>query len=139
VLINKTMRKYSLFTMIAVFSVATLTLSGFLNFKEDQVRHIVVFKYKAGATTQQIQQVTKAFGDLKKAIPGIVSFEHGVNDSPENKNAGFTHVYMVTFENTKARDTYLPHPEHKKFGELLGKLDILEDLFVVDYSAKIKL
>lgn len=138
-LINKTMRKYSLFTMIAVFSVATLTLSGFLNFKEDQVRHIVVFKYKAGATTQQIQQVTKAFGDLKKAIPGIVSFEHGVNDSPENKNAGFTHVYMVTFENTKARDTYLPHPEHKKFGELLGKLDILEDLFVVDYSAKIKL
>ncbi len=133
------MRKYSLFTMIAVFSVATLTLSGFLNFKEDQVRHIVVFKYKAGATTQQIQQVTKAFGDLKKAIPGIVSFEHGVNDSPENKNAGFTHVYMVTFENTKARDTYLPHPEHKKFGELLGKLDILEDLFVVDYSAKIKL
>ena len=133
------MRKYSLFTMIAVFSVATLTLSGFLNFKEDQVRHIVVFKYKAGATTQQIQQMTKAFGDLKKAIPGIVSFEHGVNDSPENKNAGFTHVYMVTFENTKARDTYLPHPEHKKFGELLGKLDILEDLFVVDYSAKIKL
>ena len=46
---------------------------------------------------------------------------------------------MVTFENAKARDTYLPHPEHKKFGELLGKLDILEDLFVVDYSAKIKL
>ena len=133
------MKKYSLFTMIAVFSVATLTLSGFLNFKDDQVRHIVVFKYKPGATEQQIQQVTKAFGDLKKAIPGIVSFEHGVNDSPENKNAGFTHVYMVTFENAKARDTYLPHPEHKKFGELLGKLDILEDLFVVDYSAKIKL
>jgi hypothetical protein len=27
---------------------------------------------------------------------------------------------------------YLPHPEHKKFGELLGKLRIVEDVFVVD-------
>ena len=133
------MKKYTLFALITFLSIATLTLSGFLNFKEDQVRHVVVFKYKQGATEDQIQQVTKAFGDLKKTIPGIVSFEHGVNDSPENKNAGFTHVYLVTFENAKARDTYLPHPEHKKFGQLLGKLDILEDLFVVDFSPKVKL
>lgn len=132
-------KKYSLFALIAVFSGAVITLSGFINFKDDQVRHIVVFKYKPGATEQQIEQVTKAFGELKKTIPGIVSFEHGINDSPENKNAGFTHVYQVTFKNAQARDTYLPHPEHKKFGQLLGSLDILEDLFVVDYSAKVKL
>ena len=133
------MKKHSFFTLITLFTIATLSLLGFMNFKEDQVRHIVVFKYKHKAAEQQIQQVTKAFGDLKKVIPGIVSFEHGVNDSPENKNAGFTHIYMVTFKNAKARDAYLPHPEHKKFGQLLAKLDILEDLFVVDYLAKIKL
>jgi hypothetical protein len=34
----------------------------------------------------------------------------------------------------KARDAYLPHPEHKKFGELLGRVGVLEDVFVVDFS-----
>lgn len=134
------MKKYSLLALVALFAVAVVTLSGFLNLNSnDQVRHIVVFKYKAGATDAQIAEVTKAFGALKKVVPGIISFEHGINDSPEKKNLGFTHVYQVTFENAQARDNYLPHPEHKKFGQLLQKLDILEDLFVVDYSAKVKL
>ncbi len=132
------MKKYSLFALIGVLSIATLTLSGFLAAKNDQVRHVVVFKYKPEATEAEIAQVTKAFSELKKTIPGIISFEHGINDSPEKKNQGFTHVYMVTFKNAEARDTYLPHPEHKKFGQLLGKLNILEDLFVVDYSPLIK-
>jgi hypothetical protein len=97
------------------------------------VRHIVVFKYKAGASAEQINQVTQAFRDLKNKIPGIVAFEDGVNNSPEKKNLGFTHVYVVTFEDVAARDAYLPHPEHKKFIQLLGKLGVLEDAFVVDY------
>ena len=97
------------------------------------MRHIVVFKYKPTATGEEIDQITQAFGDLKDKIPGIVAFEHGVNNSPENKNMGFTHVYMLTFKDAEARDAYLPHPEHKKFGELLRQNDILEDVFVVDY------
>jgi hypothetical protein len=98
------------------------------------VKHVVIFKYKAGATPGQISEVTKAFMALKDKIPGITSFEYGVNDSPENLNKGFTHIYLVTFENAEARDAYLPHPEHKKFGELLGKLDILDEAFVVDFQ-----
>ena len=39
----------------------------------------------------------------------------------------------MTFESVAARDAYLPHPEHKKFGDLLGKLAIVQDVFVVDY------
>ncbi len=109
-------------------------LTSFVREKKEQVRHVVVFKYKPTATDQQIQEVTNAFKALKKTIPGVVSFEYGTNNSPENKNLGFTHVYMLTFEDAKARDTYLPHPEHKKFGQLLGKLGVLEDAFVVDYS-----
>lgn len=97
------------------------------------VRHIVVFKYKGGASAEQINQVTQAFRDLKNKIPGIVAFEDGVNNSPEKKNLGFTHVYVLTFEDVAARDAYLPHPEHKKFVQLLGTLGVLEDAFVVDY------
>ena len=99
----------------------------------DQVRHVVIFKYKPEATEAQIRQVTEAFRALKDKVPGILSFEDGVNNSPEGKNLGFTHVYLLTFEDVKARDAYLPHPEHQKFGALLGQLGILEDVFVVDY------
>lgn len=98
------------------------------------MKHIVIFKYKPAATEAQIQEVTAAFRALQAKIPGIVAFEHGVNDSPEGKNLGFTHVYLLTFSDAAARDAYLPHPEHQKFGELLGRLDILADAFVVDFQ-----
>ena len=98
------------------------------------MKHIVLFKYKPGATSGQIKEVTEAFRALKDKIPGITSFECGVNDSPENLNKGFTHVYLIAFENAGARDAYLPHPEHKKFGELLRKLDVLQEALVVDFQ-----
>jgi hypothetical protein len=98
------------------------------------VRHIVIFKYKAGTSDAQIKEVTDAFRALQKSIPGIQAFEDGVNNSPEKKNLGFTHAYVLTFENAAARDAYLPHPEHDKFGQLLGKLKVVEDVFVFDYA-----
>ena len=64
----------------------------------------------------------------------MLAFEHGVNNSPENLNQGFTHVYQLTFVNAAARDTYLPHPAHKAFGALLGTLGVLDAAFVVDYA-----
>lgn len=102
------------------------------------MRHIVIFKYKPSATENQIEKVTNALADLKDKIPGIVSFEHGINDSPEHKNKGFTHVYQFTFEVVRARDSYLPHPEHQKFGKMLGEMHIVEDVFVVDYAPEDK-
>ena len=99
----------------------------------EPVRHVVAFKYKADATPEQIERVNEAFRSLQDRIPGILSFEYGTNESPEGKNHGFTHLYLLTFESAAARDAYLPHPEHAAFGEMLGGLDILEDVFVIDY------
>jgi hypothetical protein len=128
------MKKISIFSICLSALLAVFVLTSFYMAKKDQVRHVVVFKYKQDASEEKINQVTEAFGALKGKIPGIVDFEYGVNDSPEGKNLGFTHVYLLTFKDAQARDEYLPHPEHKKFGELLGKLGVLEDAFVVDYS-----
>lgn len=99
----------------------------------EPIRHVVVFRYKPTATPAQIQQVTDAFRALKDKIPGILAFEYGVNNSPEGKDQNFSHVYTMTFQDAAARDTYLPHPEHKAFGQLLGRLGILDGVFVVDY------
>lgn len=130
------MKKIVSLKAILIISCLALFMVGCENQNEEKMRHIVIFKYKPEATTEQIEKITNAFADLENKIPGIVAFEHGINDSPENKNKGFTHVYQVTFENSAARNAYLPHPEHRKFGELLGEMNILEDAFVVDYAPK---
>ena len=101
------------------------------------VKHVVVFKYKPEATPAQIQQVTDAFRALATKIPGITGFEDGVNNSPEGLNQGFTHVYVLTFTDAAARDAYLPHPDHKAFGALLGKSGIFAGAFVVDYAPNV--
>lgn len=119
---------------LIAFAIASLLLiTGCQNSTKGQLRHVVAFKYKPYATQEQIAQVNKEFSELKNRIPGIVSFEYGLNDSPEKRDLGFTHVYLITFENAEARDKYLPHPKHKEFGEFLSKLNILDDVFVVDY------
>lgn len=115
---------------------AAMILPAFAAAPAGQVRHIVVFKYKKTATEEQVRQVTDAFRALKDTIGGIVSFEQGPNISSEKKDLGFSHVYLLTFDGVKSRDAYLPHPEHKKFGDLLGRLGVVEDVFVVDFSSQ---
>ena len=98
------------------------------------VRHVVVFRYKPDASPEKIAQITAAFAALKDQIPNVLSFEHGVNNSPEKLNQGYTHVYQLTFTNAAARDVYLVHPAHKAFGTLLGGSGIFDGAFVVDYA-----
>jgi hypothetical protein len=98
------------------------------------VRHVVVFRYKPDASPEKIRQITEAFAALKDQIPGILAFEHGVNNSPEKLDLGFTHVYQLTFTNAAARDVYLVHPAHKAFGALLGGSGVFDAAFVVDYT-----
>ena len=97
-----------------------------------EIRHVVCFKFKEDATDTQIRKVEKAFAGLKKKIPEIKGLEWGVNNSPEGLNKGFTHCFIVTFPNEKAREVYLPHPEHKAFVAILKP--ILEDVFVIDFT-----
>jgi hypothetical protein len=98
------------------------------------IRHIVIFKYRNDATPEQVKTISDAFWALKDRIPGIIGFEAGVNNSPENLNHSFTHIFQLTFTDVAARDAYLPHPEHKAFGETLRSLGILEEVFVIDYD-----
>lgn len=119
---------------IVILFILSIALVSFVMKELTEVKHIVIFKYKPAATQAQIDEVTKAFQDLKNKIPGIISFESGVNNSPEKLNKGFTHVYLLTFKDAASRDAYLPHPDHKKFGDLLTRLSVVEDVFVVDFS-----
>lgn len=97
-----------------------------------KIRHIVCLKFKETAKAEQIEEIERKFPELKTTIPGIVSIEWGTNNSPEGLNKGFTHCFVVTFENDQARCAYLPHSNHQVFVNILKPL--LDDVFVIDYN-----
>ncbi len=100
--------------------------------KPAPVRHVVLFKFKAGTSKEQLEKLVSEFKNLPKKIPGILEFEHGTNNSPEGLNEGLTHAFLVTFKSEKDRDAYLPHEAHKAYVDIL--LPHLEKAVVVDYS-----
>ena len=100
--------------------------------KRTRVFHVVAFKFKDEVSKDQIDKVCKDFRSLRKKVPEILSYRAGVNNSPEKLNKGFTHCFILTFKDAKARDAYLPHPAHKEFGKSLGGL--ISDVFVIDFE-----
>jgi hypothetical protein len=96
-----------------------------------KVHHVVCFKIKSTATTQEIKQVEEAFAALKEKVPGIDSYKWGTNVSKEQRNKGFTHCFELTFKNEKDRDAYIEHPDHKAFAKLVGP--VVDDVFVIDF------
>lgn len=95
------------------------------------LRHVVLFKFKDGATKEQIDAVVDGFGELPEKIDAIHDYEWGTNNSPEDHNHGYTHCFLVTFKTEADRDAYLPHPAHQAFVKVL--LPILDEVHVVDY------
>lgn len=96
-----------------------------------QLRHVVLFKFKESATAEDIAKIEQAFAALPGKIPQIKSYEWGINNSPEGLDKGFTHCFFLTFDSEEDRAIYLPHPDHKAFGGVLGPH--LDDVLVLDY------
>jgi hypothetical protein len=95
------------------------------------LRHVVLFKFKDGTATADIKKVEDAFRKLPTQIKEIKGFEWGTNNSPEGLAQGFTHCFFLTFASEADRAVYLPHPDHKAFGKVLGPH--LDKVLVVDY------
>jgi len=123
--------------LVAILSVSVLlTASGVSMAAEPAklLRHVVLFQFKDTQTEAQVKEVVDAFAALPKKIDVIKDFEMGTDVSVENKAAGFTHCFVVTFEDEKGRATYLPHPSHQEFVKLVGGR--LEKVLVFDYWTK---
>lgn len=101
---------------------------------EKLLRHVVLLKFKENTTEQEIAKVEKAFSALPDKISAIKGYEWGTNNSPEGLNKGYTHCFLVTFESEEDRATYLPHPDHKAFVDILEPH--MEDALVIDYWAQ---
>ena len=80
----------------------------------NRVKHIAFFQFKDTCTAADIADVWRIMEDLPRKIPGILGLTWGVNTSTEGLSEGFTHSFVMLFENAAARDAYLPHPAHQE-------------------------
>ena len=96
------------------------------------LRHAVFFSFKESSSEADVQEVVDAFAALPKKIKAIIQFQSGTNNSPEGLGDGFTHCFLLTFQDEAGRSSYLPHPAHT--GEFASTLrPHLKDVFVIDY------
>lgn len=83
------------------------------------ISHCVFLRFKASVSEADKQALYQAIADLKAVVPGMVEVTAGPNVSPEGLSGGFADGFIVTFDDRKARDAYLNHPNHIAVGERL--------------------
>ena len=96
-----------------------------------QLRHVVLFTFKATSSKEDVAKVTRTFNDLYGKVPEVKNMEWGLNMSPEHLDQGFTHCFVLTFSSEKDLASYQVHPAHKAFQEVLKPH--MDRVFVVDY------
>ena len=101
---------------------------------EKPLKHAVFFKFKDDTSAADVEAIEAAFALLPSQIDAIKAFEWGRNNSPESHDDGFTHCFMVTFDSEEGRATYLPHPDHERFTQVLGP--VLDKVRVLDFWAQ---
>lgn len=131
----KGFRMKFLHSLTLILSFALLSSSALAEHHEGPpFRHAVFFKFNDDATDNDIQQIVDEFLLLKGKIDTIVDIEWGFSESVEGLNDEFTHAFLVTFKDRAGLETYIPHPDHKAFVEILKPH--LDKVFVFDYTAK---
>jgi hypothetical protein len=114
-------------TMLSLSSVQAQKNNG----ASKELRHVVLFTFKATSSANSVDSVVKAFNHLYGTVPQVKKMEWGLNMSPEHLDQGFTHCFVLTFSNEKDLASYQLHPAHKAFQTILKPH--MDKVFVVDY------
>jgi hypothetical protein len=104
------------------------------NDPETALKHAVFLKFKDDAAPDDITKIEQVFAALPSKINAIKAFEWGTNNSPETQDDGFTHCFMVTFENEQGREIYSPHPEHLALVDVLTP--VMDKVRVLDFTVQ---
>ncbi|XP_057806118.1 stress-response A/B barrel domain-containing protein HS1-like [Salvia miltiorrhiza] len=99
---------------------------------KEELKHIVLAKFKDGLSEQQIDEYIKEYANLVNLVPSLKAFRWGKDVGIGNKQQGFTHVFELSFESTQGIAEYISHPNHVDYANRV--LPQLEKLISVDYK-----
>lgn len=99
------------------------------------VHHLVLLKLNPDAAPAAVNKLFAELEALTAVIPGLLSCNGGANNSPEGKNQGYSHAFVMQFSDGASRDGYLPHPAHRRVADQIRTLlaDAPEPVLVVDF------
>ncbi len=115
--------------LLLVLSTGLLTTNA--QNRVGELKHIVLFTFKASSTPKEVDNVAKTFAALYGKVPQVKKMEWGINMSPEHLDQGFTHCFTLTFNSEKDLADYQQNEHHKAFQAVLKPH--MEKVFVVDY------
>jgi hypothetical protein len=81
------------------------------------IHHLVLLRFRRNAPAKEVERVFASLAGLKSKIPGLLTFAGGPYSSPEGFDRGYTHGFVMTFQDAAMRNGYLDHPEHVKVKE----------------------
>lgn len=84
------------------------------------IYHILLLTPKPETTSEELLVALERFKSLKGQIPGLLEVQIGVNQHAAHQ--GYTHGFVMTFENEEALKAYSPHPAHKALSPELRRL-----------------
>ncbi|KAG7035953.1 Stress-response A/B barrel domain-containing protein [Cucurbita argyrosperma subsp. argyrosperma] len=98
---------------------------------EGEFKHLVLVKFKEGAA---VGEILKGMENLVTEIEAVKSFEWGQEmEGPEMLTQGFTHAFLMTFENKEAHSAFTAHPKHVEFSATFSAA--IEKIVLLDFPA----
>ncbi|KAJ9699427.1 hypothetical protein PVL29_008154 [Vitis rotundifolia] len=94
-------------------------------------KHLVIAKFKEGAA---VEEIVKGMEKLVAEIDAVKSFEWGQDlESQEMLRQGFTHAFLMTFNNQGDFTAFLSHPNHVEFSTTFSAA--IEKIVLLDFPA----
>lgn len=75
-------------------------------------RHVVMFKWRPGTGTDEVENVRRRLDELPRAIPEIARYQHGPDAGVNQGN--FDYVVVGDFADAANYVVYRDHPVHKQ-------------------------
>ena len=101
------------------------------------IRHIVLTKFRPDTSEETISQIYAGLGAVAEKLPGANNFVGGRSESPEQLERGYTHGFVIDFDDWDALRVYADDAEHKALGAQLVAQAIggVDGILVLDIEA----
>ena len=96
-------------------------------------KHLVLAKFKEGVA---VEDLVEGMTNLVSVTGTVKAFEWGRDvGTPEMLSQGFTHTFIMTFENAEDLAAYSSHPSHVEFGATFAAA--IEKVLLFDFKAEV--
>ncbi|KAL9247402.1 hypothetical protein vseg_020838 [Gypsophila vaccaria] len=95
-----------------------------------EFKHLVVAKFKEGVV---VEDIIKGMHDLVLDVDVVKSFEWGQDEeSHEMLRQGFTHSFLMSFDNKEDFIAFMSHPKHVEFSATFSAA--IDKVVLLDFS-----